>query len=173
MFYLLYISSWQDFFTHFQKANDTLVSLVVLQWIHHCNTVWQLSSKYLTTLFKVPNYPLQSITPPSTSYHTTIFTVLHSTTLPSSKYHTILFRGTLKSSCNFRICRGLVLYNIFIYITQKHTHRNDIYKNINYNDRKLTMKYIINDTRFNYYVMSNFSISCCTQKIPENKNHKK
>ena len=50
------------------------------------------SSKYHTTLFKVPHHPLQSTTQPSSKYHTTIFKVprnpLQSTTPPSSKYHT-------------------------------------------------------------------------------------
>ena len=49
-----------------------------------------------TSLFKVPHYPLQSTTSPSSKYHTTLFKVSHyrlqSTTLPSSKYHTTLFK---------------------------------------------------------------------------------
>ena len=35
------------------------------------------SSKYHTTLFKVPNHPLQSTTPPSSKYQTTLFKVPH------------------------------------------------------------------------------------------------
>ena len=54
------------------------------------------SSKYHTTLFKVPYHPLQSTTPPSSKYHITLFKVPHhplqSTTPPSSKYHTTLFK---------------------------------------------------------------------------------
>ena len=35
------------------------------------------SSKYHTTLFKVPHNPLQNIIPPSSKYHTTLFKVPH------------------------------------------------------------------------------------------------
>ena len=53
------------------------------------------SSKYHTTIFKIPYNPLQSTTPPSSKYHTNLFKVPHnplqSTTPPSSKYHTTLF----------------------------------------------------------------------------------
>ena len=49
------------------------------------------SSKYHTTLFKVPYHPLQSTIPPFSKYHTTLFKVpyhpLQSTIPPSSKYH--------------------------------------------------------------------------------------
>ena len=52
----------------------------------------QPSSKYHTTLFKVPHNPLQSTTPPSSKYHTTLLKIpqhpLRSRTQPSSKYNT-------------------------------------------------------------------------------------
>ena len=54
------------------------------------------SLKYHTTLFKVPQYPLQITTIPSSNYHNTLFKLqqypLQITTIPSSKYHTTLFK---------------------------------------------------------------------------------
>ena len=59
---------------------------------HPLQSTTRPSSKYHTTLFKVPHHPIQSTTPPSSKYYTTLFKVLYhplqSTTPPSSKYHT-------------------------------------------------------------------------------------
>ena len=73
------------------------------------------SSKYHTTLFKVPHHPLQSTTSPSSKYHITIFKVPHhplqSTTSPSSKYHITLFnvphhplQSTITTCWKYAIC---------------------------------------------------------------------
>ena len=63
---------------------------------HHLQSTTSPSSKYNTTLFKVPHHPLKSTIPPSSKYHTTLFKVpyhpLQSTTSPSSKYHITLFK---------------------------------------------------------------------------------
>ena len=53
-------------------------------------------SKYLTIIFKVPHYPLQTTSLPSSMYHITLFNVpyypFQSTTPPSSKYRNTLFK---------------------------------------------------------------------------------
>ena len=43
----------------------------------YCLLTTSPSSKYHTTLFKVPHNPLQSTTPPSSKYHTPLFKVPH------------------------------------------------------------------------------------------------
>ena len=42
-----------------------------------CKKVWGVTYKALHTLFKVPHHPLQNTTPPSSKYHTTLFKVPH------------------------------------------------------------------------------------------------
>ena len=64
--------------------------------LHPLQSTASPSSKYHTTIFKVPHQPLQSTTPPFSKYHITLFKVPHqplqSTTPTSSKYHTTIFR---------------------------------------------------------------------------------
>ena len=73
---------------------DCVVQLYL--WLFLTNLVTSLSSKFHTTLFKVPYHPLQSTVPPSSKYRTTLFKVPHnllqSTILPFSKYHTTFFK---------------------------------------------------------------------------------
>ena len=88
----------------FISADAQGITITLFKIPHHPpQSTTSPSSKYHTTLFKVPHHlfkvphhPLQRTTPHSSNHHTTLFKVPHhplqSITPPSSKYHAILFK---------------------------------------------------------------------------------